>query len=102
VRRGVSKKDSVVAYAGETFATFLSQLVTEGDWVIAGVEDEQRDFLVAREESNEAPDLFCRCRGAVVVWRDARHVEGCRPRVEGPVQLADPLIVPTSHDGLAR
>jgi hypothetical protein len=101
VRRGVSKKDTVVADASETFTTFLSQIVTDGDWVVASVEDEQRDFLVAREESNEAPDLFCRCRGAVVVWRDALHVEGSGPRVKGPVQLADPLIGPAGDDGLA-
>jgi hypothetical protein len=101
-RRGVSEKDAVVADAGETFATLLGQIVTEGDWVIASVEDEQRDFPFAREESKEPPDLCCRCRGAVVLWRDALHVEGCRPRVKGPVQLTDPLIVPAGHDGLAR
>jgi hypothetical protein len=100
--RGIGKEDAVVADASEAFTTFFGQVVTEGDGVVAGVEDEQRDFVVAREESKKASDLCCRCRGAVAVWWDALHVERCRPRVKGPVQLADPLIVPAGHDGLAR
>ncbi len=46
-------------------------------------------------------DLCGGCGRRVLVWWDSHDVERRRPRVKGPVQLADPLIVPASHDGLA-
>ena len=57
-RGRICVKDAVVADTSETFAPLFGQIVTYGDRVVAGVEDEQRGFALAWEESNEASDLF--------------------------------------------
>ena len=100
-RGRISIKDTVVANSSERFAAHLGQVVTNGDRVIAGIEDKQRDFFLTAEESDETADLLDgRCRG-VEERCDAHHVEGGGPRIVGPAQLADPLIVPARHDGLS-
>jgi len=48
----------------------------EGDWVIAGVEDEQRDGPILGQELDEAFHLFDGGRGGVLAGGDATGVEG--------------------------
>jgi hypothetical protein len=75
--------------------------VAGGDRVIAGVEDEKRDLDVTRQESDQAAELGDGGAYGVEEGCDAEHIERGRPRVMGPLQLADPLIVPAGHDGLS-
>jgi hypothetical protein len=91
-RRRVGVKDPVVANPGEAFAALVGQAMANGDRVVASVEDEQRYFPVVGKESDETADLFGGGSDGVLERRDPLHVEGRGPRVECPVQLANPLI----------
>jgi hypothetical protein len=57
-RRGIGVEDAVVADAAEHLDPLPSEVVTDGNRVIAGVEDEQRHLAVFWQEADEATDLF--------------------------------------------
>jgi hypothetical protein len=63
-RGRISIKDAIVTNASEHLAAHVGQVMADGDRVIAGVEDEERDFSLAGQEPDEAPDLLNGgCRG---------------------------------------
>ena len=75
----------------ENLATDLGEVVTQGDRVVAGVEDEERKLFSVWKKSDHLADL---CDGGgrrVLAWCDSHDVKRRCPRVKGPVQLADPL-----------
>jgi hypothetical protein len=94
-------ENPVVANAAEHLGPPTGQVVSDGDWVIAGIEDEQRDGTSHRQKANEVLHLVDGGRGGIHLWADPHQIHRGRPTVESPVQLADPLIGPPSHDGLA-
>ena len=84
-----------------TSARHVGQPVADGDRVVAGVEDEQRDLAVAREQPDQSAIWSTVAVVGSCVGRDAHDVDGGGPAVGSPVQLADPLVGPAGHDGLA-
>lgn len=55
--RWIGIEDSVVANTAEHLGTNAGEIVPDGDRVITGVEDEQRDGTRCRQEGNEALHL---------------------------------------------
>ncbi len=48
----------VGADADEDLGSGVAQPMAEGDWVIAGVEDEHRDYFVVRQQADDALHLL--------------------------------------------
>lgn len=78
------------------------EVVADRDPVVAGIEDEQRHFLLVRKEPDEAPDLSDRGSGRVFTRHEAHGVKRLGPRVVRPAELAHPLVRPAGNDPLAR
>src|SRR5665811_90929 len=79
----------------------VSEPITERDAVVAGVEDEERDLTVIGQQGDEPLHLIDGGGHTIHGRREAQGVEWSCPAVRSPVQLADPLIGPPGHDGLA-
>ena len=100
-RRRLGVGMEVAADPDQRLGPGAGQPGAEGDGVVAGVEDEQRDGLVLGQEPHEAFHLVDGGRGGVLAGGDAPGVEGGGPAVGRPVELGDPLIGPAGDDGLA-
>jgi hypothetical protein len=57
-RSGIGVEDTVVADPAEHLDPLPGEVVTDGNRVIAGVEDEQWPLALFREQADEATDLF--------------------------------------------
>ena len=75
--------------------------MADGDRVVTGVEDEERDPTVLFQELDQAFDLGDRRLGGIGGRRNAHDVERSGPAVGIEVHLGDPLVAPARHDRLA-
>ena len=94
-------EDPVRADAHKHLGARLGQPGADGDGVVAGVEDEQRHVTLVGKQIHEVAHLGDGGRRGVLAGRDASGIEGSGPAVRRPIELADPLIGPAGHDGLA-
>ncbi len=93
-------KDAVGADAHEDLGADIGEPNADGDRVVAGVEHEHRD-VVAGEKASQSLDLVDGGSRGLHARLDPHDVEGGGPGVRRPVELGDPLVAPSRHDGLA-
>ena len=100
-RGGVGVEHPVRANAHQDLSVQVCEPRPQCDRVIAGVEDEQWERALAFEQVGAPAYLVDRGPGGIDPRRHTHGIERCGPAIGSPVELGDPLIGPTRHDGLA-
>ena len=89
--RRIGIDDPIVADPGEELDPGVAEAVSDGDRVVAGVEDEQRRLTIGGKHVDQSADLVGGGCGCVLLGCDPPDVDWRRPAVGRERQLADPL-----------
>src|SRR5215207_3229017 len=92
------------AQAEEDLARAPLQSLLHLDWVVARIEDEQRDSVSPTRRKGppqERPHLLGGDRIGVLGGTESSHIHGSGPTLAHEAQLCDELVGPARHDGLA-